>query len=254
MKYFQFPLLIFIPLLLTIEGFSRNKEHDTLRPKKISLKLYTNVLYETIESSIYYNPFTLITTNKDFSLNITPAIRFENKKGNMHEIELNHIEFSNNDRETIILYDTTTIPINVKFPYIISEQRTTTFGLIIRYEYDYVFLKNKGNKIKPYIGASIKPFYDITATSYPKGTGGYPYPSKHQNIGAVFSLISGANWNISERVYFNINIPYDIIITTLKTTKIDNPALPESIRKLSTIDLHFFPKRFQLRFGFGVKI
>ena len=250
MKYFQFSLLIFISLLLTIEGFSRNKEQDTLRSNKISIKLYTNVFYETIESSINSDtytiyPYTLNTTNKNFSLNISPAIRFENKKGNMHEIELNQIEFSNQDNETIILYDTTTIP------NIISERRTTTttFSLIIRYEYDYVFLKNKDNKIKPYIGVSIKPFYDITVT---KVTGWYP--TKYQNIGAVFSLIPGANWNISERVYFNINIPYDIISTTLKTTKIDNPALPESIRKLSTINLHFFPKRFQLRFGFGVKI
>ncbi|MFH1321849.1 MAG: hypothetical protein ABII90_14510 [Bacteroidota bacterium] len=243
---FQSIFLIFL-LLISSVVFSQDINIDTLKSKKISLKLYVNTSYEINESSTYNSlyQFTTNKSDKDFLWNLSAAIAFENKKGNNHEIELSQLEFSRQDDETVILYDTASTP------QIVSGQRVATFNILIRYNYNQVFFKNKNFKIKPNLGASISPFYNIIAT-FPEISGFHS--TKYRRIGTAISLTPGANWDINKRFYFDLNIPIDIVEGALRINKNDDPSLPEKVRRVSTYDIQCFPIRFQFRIGIGLKI
>ncbi len=235
---------IVLLLFIAINIFGQDTDKD------IDIKLYTN--YNYTPKYIYYSNDTVngienIEYNKVGVFNLSPALVFNNKKGNSSEIEISRFRYKTVFDKKYNIYDSTGVVINT-----ISGKNTKEFEVFIRYEYDIALFKKKEWKVlKPIIGFSAISFYKSQKSASLLST---DFPVSTSSMGVFLSVIPKLEYNINRKLYMDFNIPINIATVHYSIYKDENPSLIAANRTKKIIDFYNTPLSFAIRLGVGLKI
>ena len=214
------------------------------------LKLYSNFSFEFIDGKQLYDPILRIPVMQEkdkFNLGyFSPAVGFYADNGNYHEIEFSKLII---DRTDITSYDLTDSIGQPDHTRASSLRTNITVGL--RYEYNYIIIKNPDSKFQPSIGFGVNPYY--TLYNY-KPKVSLSYPVKEHTIGAMVQILPRIIYNISERWFLDLNIPINLSDFYYTNNNTGNPTLPIAERNTGTINLDVFPGKYLFRFGAGCRL
>ncbi len=199
-------------------------------------KVYQNTDYFKVS---YYNSQTNSTTNSNnvnFS-RISLAFAINTRKNFTHEFEILIPELSKS------IYNVK-LPLNYSFQD--DEAREGTINTYsLRYELSKV-LSDPFKKIRFNLGLGMNPYF--TETEYePKAS--YAYYTNTKLFGVSFNLIPRINYNITDRILIDLNIPFKLYDLQFEDTRVNNPSLP--IRQQSSNEFTdvFFENAYTIRLG-----
>lgn len=238
-------LAILSVLLLSFNLFSQEFTES------VDFKLYTNFdyspkyIYHDIESA---SGTTLREYEKEINgFNFSPAIVFNNKKGNSNELEISRFRFSNNYSKEYSILDSTGAVENT-----LPGSYNKEFELFFRYEYKlHLFKKKDWEKIKPILGFSATPFFQWNKSEPSRSN---EFSSSNTSVGLYLSIVPRVEYVINERWYLDLNIPIALVTTHYTRIRHDNPTLPIDERVVSIFEFYNGPVSFAIRFGIGIKI
>lgn len=219
--------------------------------ESVDIKLYSNFDYSP--RYIYHdtdnaNGTTLREYEKEITgFSFSPAIVFNNKKGNSNEIEISRFRFSNNYTNEYSVLDSSGAEID-EFPGNYNKD----FELFLRYEYkQHLFKKKDWEKIKPILGFSATPFFQWNKSEPSRSN---EFSSSNTFVGLYLSIVPRVEYVINDRWYLDLNIPIALLTTHYTRTRLDSPNLPIDERVVSTFDFYNSPVTFAIRFGVGIRI
>lgn len=206
-----------------------------------SLKLYSNfgwLLEETNfgEITVEGEP----AKHEDFDLGyFTPAVVFTGAYGNTHEIEFSR--FQMNRTEEVVAN-----------PQTIAIERNTEIFVALRYEFSFLFFKgNKDRRLKPALGFAGRPYYSSWKNVPAFSTA---FTKAQSNLGVMLSIIPRVTYNLNDRWFLDLNVPFNFTDLRVSTRRNINPALPANQQSVTTIESHFLPTEYLIRFGVGVRL
>jgi len=233
-------------LTLNTEKTDSVKKEKQTEKSKFHVKVYYNFIHTSINKD-YYSPELNKLSHHDENNNnfgrVSVGFVIENEKF-MHEFELSKINFDREDMNTI-LYD-----LNDSTQQLKGGQIVKSFNLNLKYEYNRKVLTFK-DKLAIYIGVSAEPYITFTKIEPKISTS---FDTKNLSLGAKFYMMPRAIYNLSNRIYFDLNVPIEIIDTYLYWNRIDNPTLPKNLQRISGGNANWFNKIFQFRLGVGLRI
>lgn len=247
MKNFRFSQLF--ALIFSLNFFCLNgSAQDDKNIREI--KLYSNFAWQYSKETVGFdtvsnNPIT--ETNYSTELGyFSPGIGFSTPKGNFHELELSRLLFNQTDQETIIE------TIDGSTYQVIDGQRNTDVLIALRYEFNYMFLKNKDNRrIKPSLGFGVRPSYSRSAVNSKLSSVFY---ARETSIAALFSIVPRVKYDLNDKWFFDLNVPFNFAQIGLLTKQVENPALPVNQRTISTFNFLTAPTNYLIRFGIGFRL
>ena len=245
MKSINFVIIL---LLMSINLIGQN---DLSKKRPINLKLYSN--FDFSSKYINYEVDTAIGTSRNGYMeeingfNFSPSLVLYTKKGNSSEIEISRLDYSNKFNKEYTLLDSTGAVLNV-----ISGNTQKQFELYLRYEYKLrLFKKKDWEKVKLIIGFSGTPFVLWEKTTPILST---EFEKTKTIIGFYLSVIPRIEYSISEKFYFDLNIPVAIWTTHYTSIRNEDPSLSLEERTKNIIDFYNTPVSFAIRFGIGFRI
>ncbi len=205
--------------------------------RSFQVKVYQNTDYFDVS---YYNSQTNSSRNSN-ELNfsrISLAFAINTRKNFVHEIEIIIPELSKS------IY-------NVKLPLDYSFQDDgPRVGTISTYSFRYELskvLSNPSKKFRFNLGLAINPYF--TDTEYePENSIAY-YKSNTKLFGVSFNIVPRINYNITDRILIDLNIPFKLYDLQNKETRINNPALPIRQQTSSEFTNVFFEDVYTIRLG-----
>lgn len=232
-------------ILLVVLCFITYNTFAQQNPKTLKVKLYNQSSFVKNKSNYSAaNNYYLKSEKETNILSPTFAIAYTANNGNTHEIELNKFAFYFNS-ETDELLDT----INSN---IVGGQEISNFNLSFRYEYTPSSKKSKLNKKGTFsVGYGLQPYIYHTKTA-PLITTNFPV-SKTQ-IGGSGYIAPRFTYQVSEKLYFDINIPFNLIDVNFTNTKIDDPTKNKSERTVHNTEFNMLPMNYNLRIGLAYRI
>jgi len=226
------------------KGWTQNTNLDF----QYAIKLYNLTTYEefnktkrTNSSSSYYE---YTSTNLQMA-HPTIAIQRKTKKNNFHEIELTNLMISKSGTLTEIKNDTTGITF-----FVGGDEITTTY-ISMRYEFILNFNKAKNKKLVPSIGFGINPYFRQFIYT-PKLSSSFGTSESY--CGVKTFVTPRLTYYLTEKLFFDINIPVCFFDTYYLIERSYNPTIPADERKIKTFDYKQFPKTLSGRIGIGLKI
>ncbi len=218
---------------------------------RVGIKLYTN--FDYTPKYLYHDTDTMNGSSireyeKEINgFNFSPALVFQDRKGNSSEIELSRLRYANNYSNEYSVIDSTGAEIN-EYPGSYKKE----FELFIRYEYKlHLFKKKDWETIIPILGFSATPFFQWNKSEPLRS---YEYTSSNTSLGLYLSIIPRVEYVINERWYLDLNIPIALVTTHYTRIRHDNPTLPIDERVVSIFEFYNGPVSFAIRFGIGIKI
>ena len=213
------------------------------------LKIYTNYGWNSNEQRVGFDSTLnspIIQKNNAFDLGyVSPAIAFSTKRGNFHELELSRLQINQSDGITEIDY-------GGEYPQIIAGEKVTNIFIALRYEYNLFFIKkDAAKKWHPSVGFAARPFYSRYTFNPKLST---VFSSKESNTGVLFSIVPRIAYNLSERWYLDLNVPINAGVLKIRNRRVDDPAIPQNQRSITTIDAEVFPSEYLVRFGVGLRL
>ncbi len=219
---------------------------EKAKKRNLHVKVYYNFDFfvddNVISSKFHSNKIGLERTTTNFG-HFSVALALEKTKS-VHEIELSRINVFKND------YEARLFKVQQDTNQIVNGQNASMFRLNIRYEYSRKLI-NSNRKCDFMLGASLEP-YIKSFTTKPKRSDSYPY--KYTQIGAKMQLVARGVYNISKKVYIDLNLPFEIFNFRRSNSRYDNPTLPYELQNISEYRLDFFNNPFHFRIGVGIKI
>ncbi len=217
MKYLKY-LLIYLPVFIVfINKVSFSQKHN----KNLMFKLYGNFEYEYAAQSYLNTPTQRYYEGsyEDYGFSkITPAICFG--KDYIHEIELSNLNFSKN---TDYFDDDSKS----------KDYKTTGFNIAVRYEYDFMSIKNSSHKFQPYLCLSLKQSFSNSKKKYFSSN----YFSKELEFRIYYSIVPGFNINISKIIVLNVNVPINLGMFEFESYNASN------CEKVSQLKHYFYPSK-----------
>lgn len=225
-------------VLGSLHAGAQETDNAVVTPK-YAIKVYNSFGYQ---NSVRYNGVGLGSTThrlKDMTL-LKPSIAFmwNDKKGNSREIELS--SFSINRR------DDRSYSGNVS----ISGMKMMTTDISLRYESIINFAKKKDWKLKPSLGTGLNPYVLVdryipyTSTSYPR---------TDQRYGLRAYVAPRLNYNVSKRVFIDLNIPITVAAMEFAHQKDLAPVLGGNAG-YGTANFEAFPMQISARLGVGIRL
>ncbi len=227
-------------LCLLCFGASAQQNISTLK-----LKIYNQSSFIKNESNYSDARRIFLKSEKETTI-LTPtfAIAYTAKNGNTHELELNRFDLSFISEKDELL---DTINSNI-----VNGQEISSFNLSFRYEYTPSSKKSKLNKKGTFsVSYGLQPYIYNTKT-IPLITTNFP-ESKTQ-IGASGYIAPRFTYQLSEKLYFDINLPFNLIDVNFTNTTIDNPTKNKSERTVNNTDFNMLPMNYNLRIGLAYRI
>ncbi len=239
---------IFVLLLVSVNLFGQN---DLKKKRSKDFKLYSNFDFLSKYLDCEIDTISGISRNeyvKEINgFNFSPSLVFYTKKGNSSEIEISRLDYSNKFNKEYTLLDSTGSLLNV-----ISENTQKQFELYLRYEYKLRLFKNKDwEKIKPVIGFSGTPFIIWDKIDTLLNT---EFKKTKTIVGLYLSVIPRIEYSISERWYFDLNIPIALATTHYTYLRNEDPELSLEERSKKNSDFYNTPVSLAIRLGIGFKI
>lgn len=237
-------------IVLTIAFVSFNQSIFAQDTSPIQLKLYSNFGWRTAELTVGYDTVLNKPIKEGFyetSLGyFSPAFAWASPRGNYHEVELSRLQFNEVDQQTYIDHDN-----GLNHQVVSGEQRTNVF-IALRYEFNYMIIKNKGDKrLKPSLGFAVRPYYSRSAF-VPRVSS--LFASSQSNAGAIFSIIPRINYDLNKRWFIDLNVPINLGDVNIQSRTHDNPAIPVNQRTITTIVAEALPTQYLIRLGIGVRL
>jgi len=232
-------IAVAVLLFLFQTGWSQNTYLDY----NFAVKFYNLTTYadygKSANDTIRY-PFQYTDTRLRI-LHPTFAFQWKTKKNNFHEVELTDftLGIAGNNKENEL--DSNVIPVY-------SDELITT-SISARYEYILNFNKLKKTKFIPSLGFAINPYFG--QFHYSPGAQN-DYQTSEKYIGAKVFVTPRITYHISQKVFFDLNVPICIFDTYFQTYKDENPTLSVHEQKTNTLNFEEFPKMFNLRIGIGI--
>ena len=231
-------------ILLSFNALFAQEEGET------SIKIYTNARftlttlsrYEPVEDGIIF----LEDIRKVDIGYFSPALSISRSNNTFHEIE-----FSRAMINQTFKYYSVWDSISKKATVVNGSKRTVSM-VALRYEYmTRLFKKGEGN-LKTFFGYSLHPYY-LSAQDNPGAS--THFPEKHREAGVDVALVPRLTYEISERLYLDLNIPFVIVNGVFISKKIDDPALPDKLRTTSYFTFDSFTgDQMHFRLGMGLRI
>lgn len=208
---------------------------------KYQIKLYALTTTNAIGVNSTYNRSQYATSYVFFNhiLNPTFAVNKQTNKGNRHEVELT--AFAVNETSNRTTYS------NPGTSQIATGGSVQESKFALRYEYIYVFLKDK--RFQPSIGGAISPYY-AKYNFTPLTTAAYPF--KEYAFGVQTFIIPRITYNISKRFFLDLNIPLKITENQFSSRYEYNPT--EQNNTSNNNSFTAFEDMFYARLGIGVNI
>jgi len=223
-------LTVFCLLFLLQNGFAQEEGSS----KKYSLKVYNITSYE--KNSDRYNESTEMNI-------IKPSFAFQWKTTNRvyQEIELMNLHVSNKQNRGK----------NVIAGGVLYNHKYFKTDIALRYEVIYALSKSDNKKWMPAIGLGINPYF-LQEISNPVVS--YAFKTSLTNTGAGIYIIPRMVYNISERVYLDINIPVLVTENNFEISKVENPGFTREQQRTTTFTSTQFPSFYSGRIGLGIRI
>ncbi len=246
MKNYNFAKIIALSFVLI--SFNQNILAQNTSP--FQLKMYSNFGWRTAELTVDYDTVLNKPIKENFyetSLGyFSPAFAWASPRGNYHEIELSRLQFNQVDEQTYIDYDN-----GLNHQVISGEQRTNVF-IALRYEFNYMIIKNKDDKrLKPSLGFAVRPYYHRSAFQ-PRISS--LFATSQSNAGALFSIVPRINYDLSKKWFIDLNVPINLADLSIQSRTYDNPAIPVNQRTITTIVAETLPSQYLIRLGIGVRL
>ncbi len=211
----------------------------------LKLKIYNQSSFVKNESNYWDIKNIFLKSEKEITI-LTPtfAIAYTAKNGNTHELELNKFNLYFNS-----VKDEQMDTLNSN---IVGGQEISNFNLSFRYEYTPSSKKSKLNKKGTFsVGYGVQPYIYNTKT-IPLITTNFP-ESKTQ-IGGSGYIAPRFTYQVSEKLYFDINLPFNLIDVNFTNTTIDDPTKNKSERTIYNTDFRMLPMNYNLRIGLAYRI
>lgn len=224
---------------------------------RYALKAYLNVSHEKKSEKTTNIDGNIITTNRN-ETSFLPTVGFlkQKKNGRFNEISLTHLNFSHNNYLTEVEYlfmrDSlgNLVPAsNIQIPTRGLKAGKAQIGM--RYEWDFPIFKDYSNIIQPFIAVSTDPsvfFQSIV----PYTTAAWP--TKSFELRNTFSIIPKVAFNLSPRLFLDVQCPISVFSVSGVYQYEGNPILPTYARENFTFSSQLFHKVFNFRIGVGYKI
>ncbi len=214
---------------------------------KYVIKVYNLASYYETSRSGPKMPDSTRSEYKSGVLNIlhpTLAFGWQNEKGNSNELELSGFELGKASTQTELNGGSGAGSIT-------AGSNIITTNITIRYEYIVNLKKTEPSKIAPSISFGGSPYYRLYKYE-PKISS--EFPASQQDIGLDIFVTPRLNYNLTSRVFLDINIPICVFDFNYLVNKQDNPEVVVSERTSSEINIDMFPKILSGRIGIGLRL
>jgi len=175
----------------------------------------------------------------------TIAFQIKNKRNNIHEIELTDLSVARNTFKNSLSYNPTQ-PLAL-----LNGSKVTATHISLRYEYIRTFSKKINSRFMPSLGFGILPYYQRNSYKPALST---DYIAKRTVLGAKGFLIPRVCYNVSKRLFVDLNIPMCFVDVNAKIDNLNNPNLPVSEQSNTITNAEMLPDFFSLRLGLGLRI
>ena len=239
-------LLSFSMIAAQLFGQNTNKKTPSYR---FAVKTYLSVLRES-KHDIKTDVSNRRTTTTRTTTTFLPTLGFskQKKKGSFYELSLTHFNITHDDDLTQNSLLDSSGHVILDIPSRGSETYKAHLGL--RFEWAFPLFFEKLGRFQPYIGVSTDPsvFYEnivpYTTAYYPTIT----FEAKN-----TVSFIPRAVFNVSSRLFLDLNVPISVFSMALNYNHVDNPILPTYARTETEYSTKLFPSQKSMRLGLGYR-
>lgn len=173
------------------------------------------------------------------------AAGYTNKKGNTHEFELTNIGINAQDNRSTVYYS------NQNITAVTTGNKIYETNIVLRYEYILNLLKKSNSRVHPSLGFAASPYYTrYNLIPYVTST----FPTKDTYIGMRAFIVPRVSYDITKRLFIDLNIPLCLTDFNYNIYKERNPTKSMSEQEISTANFSMLPAYFSARLGVGLKI
>ncbi len=240
-------MLAFSMIAAQLFAQNTNKKIPSYR---FAFKTYLTVLHES-KYDVKTDVINRVTETTRTTTTFLPVVGFSKlkKKGSFYEISLTHLNFTHDDDlSEFTLLDTLGQITYVSVPSRGSKSNKAHLGL--RFEWAFPLFFEKLGRFQPFIGVSTDPsvFYENIV----------PYTTAYYSTIAfearnTVSFIPRAVFNVSSRLFLDLNVPISVFSMALTYNHVDNPILPNYARTETGFSTKLFPSQLSMRLGLGYK-
>lgn len=209
---------------------------------KYQIKLYALTTTNAIGVNSTYNRSQYATSYVFFNhiLNPTFAVNKQTNKGNRHEVELTALGINETTNRTTLNNNSSLFSVSTG-----AAVRESKFAA--RYEYIYVFMKNK--RLQPSIGAALSPYY-VKYNFAPLSTSVYPF--RESAFGIQTFIIPRISYSLNKRFFVDLNVPLKITENQFSSRQEYNPT--EQNNTSNNTSFTALEYMFYARLGIGINI
>ena len=241
-------MLAFSMIAAQLFGQNTNKKIPSYR---FAVKTYLSVLQDK-NNDRNTDVIGRVTENTRSTTTFSPVVGFTKlkKKGSFYEVSLTHLNLTYDDDVTLhSIFDTLS---NTVTSQSIPSRGAKAFKahLGLRFEWAFPLFFEKLGRFQPYIGVSTDPsvFYENIVpytTAY--------YPTIAFEARNTVSFIPRAVFNVSSRLFLDLNVPISVFSMALTYNHESNPILPTYARTETDFTTKFFQSQLNMRLGLGYK-
>lgn len=211
----------------------------------IKVKLYNQSSFVKYENNYQIAQNRFLETDKSIDI-LSPkfAIAYTNKNGNTHEVELNRLELNFNNYRN----ESVDSPSNI----LLGGQESTNFNLSLRYEYTPASKKSKMNNKGTFsVSYGAQPYiYNIKTIPLISTN----FPESNTMIGSSGYIAPRFTYQFSEKLFFDINLPFNLIDVNFTAKIIEDPTKTKSERTSYSSNFSMLPMNYNLRIGLAYRI
>ena len=158
-----------------------------------------------------------------------------------------------------ILTEYTLMPFHIKYDEYLIENKenniyygytTSYIRSNFTYKISYTF-RDLTRKFRPYLGVGVGLFYE-NQRYYPKRMSHFPRKINKFSFSGIFNV--GFNYQITERLFFNLQIPINLIEYYFIFDEIENPIIPQNERTKKDEGFIFMPEKYLFKLGIGFRL
>ena len=209
------------------------------------LKIYNQSSFIKNENSYTTNNILFLDTEKEIAI-LSPkfAIAYTTKSGNTHELELSRFELNFNSQKN----ESADTPKNI----LLSGQERTNLNLSLRYEYTPISKKSKlNNKGNFSVSYGVQPYLYNRKNNPLIST---IFPESNTRIGASGYIAPRYTYQFSEKLFFDINIPFNLLDANFTADVISDPSKTKSENTRVSLNSRILPMNYNLRIGLAYRI
>lgn len=228
-----------VTISLCIFGLSASAQKNNIGKYQIKLYALLTTNATSIDNTYNSNRQSISYVFFNNKLNPTLAINKRTNKGNRHEVELT--AFAVNETSNRTTYS------NPGTSQIATGGSVQESKFALRYEYIYVFLKDK--KFQPSIGGAISPYY-AKYNFTPLSSSVFPF--KEYAFGIQTFIIPRISYSLNKRFFVDLNVPLNITENQFSSRHEYNPTEQNNTSNNNSFTV--FEDMFYARLGIGVNI